>query len=247
MLTLLLRPLGTGTQPTASVSAGPFTEAQIVAGGQDIVITLTNDTWVGAGAPFNGIRQDIINGLNSAQSEALGWNNVVRALQGVAGVVRTSNTEVTITLDAQATYDITANETITVTVPASAVTSSSAIVASPPFDVIAAPAVVAPSADAGRGRKRIFRVRRSDFSSQETYELALKAALAEANLAILSDREPEPEENQEPPKPRKKRIVVTDTAMKVSVSDLLAIQQATEMEEIQVLEMLVNLIEDEWE
>lgn len=118
----------TGTVTTA-------TETDIVAGGKTIILTLTGDTWVAAGGTFDGQRQNIINGLTSAQSELLGWNNVVKALQGVAGVVRTSNSVVTITLDAQATYSITANETITVTVPASALLLNVALVASPTFVV----------------------------------------------------------------------------------------------------------------
>lgn len=111
-------------------------ESDIVAGGKTIIITLSGDTWIAAGAlDFDLVRQDIIDGLTSAQSELLGWNNVVKALQGTAGVVRTSDAVVTITLDAQATYSITANETITVTVPDSALSGSSAIVASPTFTI----------------------------------------------------------------------------------------------------------------
>jgi hypothetical protein len=125
--------------PTAAVSGtvtSSTTESDIVSGGKTIVITLTNDTWVPAGAEFDAQRQNIIDGLNSAQSETNGWNNEVRDKQSVSGVVRTSNTEVTITLDAQAAYDISADETITITVPASAlVTSTSPLVASPTFDV----------------------------------------------------------------------------------------------------------------
>jgi hypothetical protein len=121
----------------------PATQASIRAGGQEIVLTLTGTTWVAVGATFNAERQAIINGLTSAQSEALGWNNVVKALQGVAGVVRTSDTVVTITLDAQGTYTITANETITVTIPASAVNSGSAIVAAPTL-------LVTPAAGTGK-------------------------------------------------------------------------------------------------
>jgi hypothetical protein len=111
------------------------TEADIVGGGKTIILTLIGDTWLAAGGPFDGQRQNIINGLDSAQSEVLGWDNVVKALQGVVGVVRTSDTVVTITLDAQITYSITANETITATVPASAVSLGSAIVAAPTFDI----------------------------------------------------------------------------------------------------------------
>lgn len=115
-----------------------LTEANIVTGGFTIIITLTGDTWVTSGATFDGERQNIINGLDSAQSEANGWDAVVKATQGVGGVVRTSDTVVTITLDAFASYDITATETITCTVPASALTGGVSVVATPTFTVTAA-------------------------------------------------------------------------------------------------------------
>lgn len=114
-----------------------ITETNIVSGGRTIIITLTNDTWVAAGATFDAQRQNIINGIDSGQSEATGWDAVVKALQGVAGVVRTSNTVVTITLDAQATYNITATETITATIPSTALTGGVAILATPTFTVTA--------------------------------------------------------------------------------------------------------------
>lgn len=121
----------TGTA-TASI-----TEADVVAGGKTIIITLTGDTWLtSAGGLFDAIRQDIIDGLDSAQAEALGWNNEVRDNLAVTTVVRTSDTVVTITLSAQAAYDITAQETITVTVPLTALTLGLApITASPTFTV----------------------------------------------------------------------------------------------------------------
>ncbi len=114
------------------------TEAEIVSGGQIIIATLSVDTWVTAGATFNAQRQNIIDGLDSAQSEAAGWNVEVRdnsSTLPVTAVVRTSNTIVTITLSAAASYNITSNENITFTVPASAITISSS-------DLIATPAVV---------------------------------------------------------------------------------------------------------
>lgn len=119
---------------TGTVTAA-IDEADVVAGGETIIITLTNDTWVASGGAFDGIRQDIINGLDSAQSEANGWDAVVTATQGVSGVVRTSDTVVTITLDAFATYSITSDETITVTIPASALTGGVQIVGIPTFQV----------------------------------------------------------------------------------------------------------------
>ena len=129
-----------GPQAAVSGTVVPTaTEAEVVSGSQTVIITLTNDTWVAAGPTFDAVRQDIIDGLDSAGSEATGWNTEVRDKQGVGGVVRTSSTVVTITLDAQAAYDISVDETVTVTVPASSVTSATAMAASPTFDIIAAP------------------------------------------------------------------------------------------------------------
>jgi hypothetical protein len=132
-----------GVKPASVVAAvvtgtmvPSVTESDIVAGGKTIIITLTGDTWIAAGAAsFDLQRDEIIAGLDSAQSELLGWNTVVQALQTTTGVVRTSDTVVTITLDAQATYNITATETITVTVPGTAVTGGNDIVATPTFQV----------------------------------------------------------------------------------------------------------------
>jgi hypothetical protein len=110
-------------------------ESDIVAGGKTIILTLGNDTWVTAGATFDAQRQNIINGLDSAQAEAAGWNAQVRDTLAVGTVVRTSDTVVTITLSAQAAYVITANETITMTVPATAVTGAAQLTATPTFSV----------------------------------------------------------------------------------------------------------------
>jgi|GEM_PF-2445010 len=110
-------------------------ETEIRAGGSTLILTLTGDTWVAAGGVFDAQRQNIIDGLDSAQAEATGWDAVVKAGISVDDVVRTSDTVVTVTLPAFATYDITATETITATIPATAVTGGSAIVAAPNFYV----------------------------------------------------------------------------------------------------------------
>lgn len=126
------------TSPSASISGtatSSINEGDIVTGGKTIIITLTNDTWVTSGATFDAIRQDIIDGIDSAQSEATGWDAVVKAGESVSSVVRTSDTVVTITLSAFATYNITSTETITVTVPSTAVTGGGTIVATPTFTV----------------------------------------------------------------------------------------------------------------
>ena len=113
------------------------TEADLRAGGKTVILTITGDTWVASGATFDAQRQNIINGLTSAQSETKGWNNEVKGKIAVTDVVRTSDTVVTITLDAEAAYNITATETITATVPATALTLNTQIVASPTFNITA--------------------------------------------------------------------------------------------------------------
>lgn len=133
--------LGTASAVLSGTITSATTEAHVVAGGRTIILTLAGDSWVTAGGTFDAQRQNIINGLDSAQSELLGWNNVVQALQGVAGVVRTSDAVVTITLDAFATYNITATETITATIPSTALTLGAALVAAPTFTVTSGVAV----------------------------------------------------------------------------------------------------------
>jgi hypothetical protein len=112
-----------------------ITEADIVTGGKTIILTLTNDNWVAAGATFDAQRQNIINGLTSAGIEGAGWNAQVKAALAVGAVVRTSATVVTITLSARPLYNITQSETITATIPQSAILGIDAIVASPTFTV----------------------------------------------------------------------------------------------------------------
>lgn len=122
------------------------TEADIVAGGKTIILTLTGDNWVAAGATFDAQRQNIINGLDSAQAEAAGWDAVVKATAAVTDVVRTSATVVTITLEAFATYNITVQEVITATIPGTALLLGGAIVAAPTFTITAAGATADVSA-----------------------------------------------------------------------------------------------------
>lgn len=127
--------LSGGTAALTGTVTSSTTEADIVTGGKTIILTLTGDTWVTAGATFDAQRQNIINGIDSAQAEATGWDAVVKAGLAVTTVVRTSNTVVTVTLSAFATYNITATETITVTIPSTSLTGGVAIVASPTFTV----------------------------------------------------------------------------------------------------------------
>jgi len=127
-----------GPASVAITDTTAFTETLVRLGGEIIVITLTNDTWVAAGIPFSQQRQNILNGISSAQSEITGWNKEVRDKESIVSVVRTSDVIVTITLSAALDYDITVAEVITVTVPDEALTNSSvAVIGIPTIGVTA--------------------------------------------------------------------------------------------------------------
>lgn len=145
MLATMARPVGRSAAGAAQgavsaaltgTAASGWTEAEVVAGGETIVITLTNDTWVASGGTFDGQRQNILNGVVSAQSETHGFN-AERSNLSVSNVVRTSNTVVTITLGALSGYAVTANEALTVTPPGTALTGGNAVVATPTLTITA--------------------------------------------------------------------------------------------------------------
>jgi hypothetical protein len=129
----------TVVEPTAVVTgtavSGGVTEAEIVAGGETLIITLTDDTWVATVGDDNAITDALIAGITSAGSEAFGWTAEVRDNMVFGDVTRTSDTVVTVTLAAEAVYAITTDETITVTIPATALTAAGEVVATPTFDV----------------------------------------------------------------------------------------------------------------
>jgi len=133
---------GVSAALTGTAIAGGVIEAELVAGGETIIITLTGDTWAAAGTGPIGSTADtqaLIDGLDSAQSESTGWNAEIRDKEVTTAVVRTSDTVATITLTASAAYDITADETITLTIPAAVlVTSGSDVEADATFAVTAA-------------------------------------------------------------------------------------------------------------
>jgi len=83
---------------------------------------------------FNALAAALTAGFTSAQSEAGGWNAKVRDALKITWV-RTSDTVATGTLQAAADYDITAQETITGTIPGSILTGGSPIVATPTFTI----------------------------------------------------------------------------------------------------------------
>lgn len=134
------------------------TEADIVAGGKTIILTLQNDTWVAAGAAFDAQRQAILDGLSST-------SGIFAATELVTAVVRTSDDVVTITLTADPAYDIAATDTVTDTIPASALTTSLLdVIASPSFDI----SVVIPPAPVTRPSGGRIRRERQERPQRET-------------------------------------------------------------------------------
>ena len=128
---------GTTSVLTGTITAS-VTEADIVTGGKTLIITLTGDTFKAAGTGPIGSTADtqaLIDGIVSAQSETNGWN-AERSGIATSDVARTSDSVATLTLPALGTYDITAQETLTDTVPTAVlVIGAGAIVATPTFTI----------------------------------------------------------------------------------------------------------------
>ena len=137
--------ISAGSSSTTSGTSVPTqTEADYVAGGDTIIATLTNDTYLAAGTgPIGSIAntQALIDGIVSAQSEANGFN-AERSNIAVTDLVRTSDTVATLTLPALASFNITATETLTQTIPAEVlVTSGTPVVSTPTFTITAVVAI----------------------------------------------------------------------------------------------------------
>lgn len=111
---------GCSAATSGTAIAGGVLESEIVTGGMTAILTLTGGTWAASGTAFNAARQAIIDGFTAAEAEAGGWNLTVKVAAVVTNVVRTSSTIVTVTLPATAGYSITANENVTITIPAAA-------------------------------------------------------------------------------------------------------------------------------
>lgn len=167
-------------------ASGGLTETQVVTGGETIILTLTNSTWLAAGATFDAQRQNIIDGLDSDGAEGTGWNTVIRDAMDVSAVVRTSDTVVTITLPAAPTYNITANETVTVTVPSSAHSEGSEMVGDLTILVTADATVSA----GGHFMPGLAGVRAGRRRSTEAAREAVEEIIDEAIAEVLEDEKP---------------------------------------------------------
>ena len=102
-------------------------ESDVVAGGKVVEITISGDTFVATAGDDNAITTATLQGLSGSAA----WNTNVRDTLTHAHLVRTSDTVLTLTLPACAGYNITELDTITWTLPGSAITSGSTSIASP--------------------------------------------------------------------------------------------------------------------
>lgn len=139
------RPLGSGplgslpgadgaTAALTGTIAPTSTEADIVSGGKTVILTLTGDSFVTGTTSEDGIAA----GSDSDQAASgTNWDSLIKtALDNTDLVLSGGNTIATITLPAFATYDISATETITWTIPAASLTTSgSPIIVTPTFTI----------------------------------------------------------------------------------------------------------------
>lgn len=134
-----------GVDATGTITTGlgdaNVSESQIVAGLDEdsnpitIILTVEGTTWDADVGADSAQTTALIAGLDSAQAEAGGWDAKIKAVIAHTAVVRDSDTQVTITIPPTADYLITANETITTTIPASCTASAETIVATPNLTV----------------------------------------------------------------------------------------------------------------
>lgn len=111
------------------------TEAEMVTGGQTVIITLTGDEWLPSPLFNDTIRQAIVDGF-SGEAIAHGWDVEIGPAIVLANVVRTSDTVVTITLPAAAAYVLAADETITFVCPASALVRATFPLGAETWDIV---------------------------------------------------------------------------------------------------------------
>jgi hypothetical protein len=97
----------TGTAQSASI-----TETDVVNGGKTLILTLTNAVWQNIpAADFATAFQALLTG--DQDGNTVGWDDVKTTILASGAFARTSDTVLTITYAAAGTYDIAANETVT--------------------------------------------------------------------------------------------------------------------------------------
>lgn len=112
--------------------AGGVLEAEVVAGGETLIITLENDKWVPTIGADNAITTAFLAAITGSASGAGSFDDEVALVHG--NLVRTSDTILTLTLPASAGYSLAGDETITVPPTAASVVRGE-VAAAVTFDV----------------------------------------------------------------------------------------------------------------
>jgi len=146
--TFTITPAGSTAAVTGTIigtSSSPASEANIVSGGNTMIYTLTNDTWVYDIATNSAKYNLLFDNLaltSGGTGEDSQWTAVITALKSAGSIVRTSDTVVTITLPSVSTYHITAAQIITPAIPLSLVGSGVSPVLSSSFTIYPVSAAV---------------------------------------------------------------------------------------------------------
>lgn len=114
---------------SATITGDTLTEAKIREGYGRLVIKLTEATFVD-GQSFVDVKQDILDNMRGDTDLLTGWELQVRTALRTPAIKRISDTQVEVTLPPAPNYNITGNETVTVTVPSAATDAGSDLVAS---------------------------------------------------------------------------------------------------------------------
>jgi hypothetical protein len=117
---------------SATLTTTITNEISVARNQNNIILLLDNDTFK---VLTPTIAQAIIDGLTSAGSEDDGWNNRVRDQLSTVAVTRVTAGIVRIDLPAFDAFSLSANEIVTATIPAAALTAGTAIVATPTITI----------------------------------------------------------------------------------------------------------------
>jgi len=105
---------------TGTAISGGVTEEMMVTGSETLILTLTGDTWHTDIGADNSITDALIAGFSTAEAEAAGFIAQIVGGDGALAfgdIVRTSDTAVTITLPASASFALAADEVVTMDIP----------------------------------------------------------------------------------------------------------------------------------
>ena len=148
-----------GAATLAGEALGGVDEKWISDGRQiEIEVELTGDTWVADVGDEDyglGATTALLGGLRALQNSQNGWNAVIAPGLEARNLERLSATRARITVDRFFDFDISLPEEVSLSIPAAALTSSMAIVATPSFDLLPTSASVSIGGELADGSTEI--------------------------------------------------------------------------------------------